>query len=358
MSWRIWSVRTDDWETKVRVIPSDFKWTRTLNAGAGGSATFEVGDPEVAETANRSTLSPWSRMLVAEYQGLIVYAGFITSVDYDRDTKVTTVTHDDFWAILARRIMVSILEFGVEKTKLIYTGVSLTDLIKQALYQGQNDAARFNLPLVLPADAAGPESRTYDGYQLPTVASVIEDIMDTEDGPDVDFFPRWFGSGQVEWYLRMGNLTDGEWSWDVTAPESQVSGLKERRDGALMANRVVAIGEGSEKKMKIAITDGSATSSFLPLDVATSYKDEKSPTRLAARARADRKVREQPTEQVSMDVQMDPDFAVHELRLGGTVKWHTLGDPYLADGWHESRLIEFSGDLSEKIHLEFQTVGA
>lgn len=357
MSWRIFSVSTADWETKVLVTPSDFKWTRALNAGAGGSATFEVGDPDVAETANRSTLAPWSRMLVAEFQGLIVYAGFITAVDYDRDTQTLSVTHDDFWAILARRIMVNILEFGVEKTKLVYNNVSPVNLIKQALYQGQNDAARFNLPLVLPPDQAGSEDRTYNDYHLPTVAEVIEDIMGTEDGPDFDPFPRWLGD-QVEWYIRMGNLTDGAWSWDVTATESQVSGLKERRDGELMANRVIAIGEGSEKKMKVSVTDGSASSPFLPLDAATSYKDEESRTRLAARARADRKTREKATEQVSMDVEMDDDFAVHELRLGGTVSWHMQGDPYLADGWHHSRLVEFSGDLSNKIHLEFQAVGA
>ena len=358
MSWRYWSVSTADWTSKVRVTPSSFPWARALNVGKGGQATFLLSDPEVAETATRDTMASWKRLLVNEFQGQIVYAGFIINTDYDHDTQTLTVDHEDFWAVLARRIMVNILEFGVEKTRLTYTGRSLSNLITEAMYQGQNDAARFNLPIVLPtADEPGPETRTYWGYLLPTVADILREIIDTENGPDFDPFPRWLGS-QVEWFARIGDLRDGVWEWDVSAPDSQVSGLVERRDGSNMANRVAAIGEGSEKKMKVSVTDSSDVSSFLPLDATTSYKDEKSQTRLAARARADRRARQQATVQTSMDVQMDGEFAVHQLRLGGTVKWRTQGDPWFTDGWHSSRLIEFSGDMTNKIHLEFQTEGA
>lgn len=355
--WRVFSVSTLDWSTKVRVTPASFPWGRALNGGKGGSATFKLGDPAVAETANTTTLAPWSRMLVAEYSGLIVYAGLITGTEYDRDSQTLTVTHEDLWAVMSRRLMAGLVANGVQTTALVYTGVTLAQLAKLAVYQGNDDAARFNLPIALPTDETGTVAQTYYGYHLPTVASVLNDLIGTEGGPDLDFFPRWRTDDSVEWLMRSGVVTDGQWEWDVTAPKSQASGLKERRDGTQMANRVVALGEGSEKNMILRVDDASATSSFLPLDAVTTYKDETSGTRLEARGRADRRARDEPTTQVSMDVQMDADFAVYMLRLGGTVKWKTQGDPYFPDGWKSSRLIEFSGDLTDKVHLEFQTVG-
>lgn len=361
MSWRVWSVSTLNWGSRIRVEPDTFPWGRVLNGGKGGQCTFKLGDEGVAESANKVTLAPWSRMLVAEFQGLILYAGFVTASDYDFDTQTFTVDHEDFWSVLSRRLVSAEVTDGIVQSVLIYTGDSPETMIKHSVYEGQNDAARFNLPVVLPPDQPGSLDKTFYGYQLPTIASAIKEFMNGENAPDVDFFPRWIGDTEqgltVEWLLRMGALTDGEWSWDASAPETTVSGLHERRDGTKMANRVVAIGEGSETSMKARVADGSAASAFLPLDVVTSYKDEDDEDKLAAQARADLAARKHPTTQVSMDVEMNEDFAAHQLRLGGTVNWHTQGDPYFDDGWTSSRLIEFSGDLTDKIHLEFQTAG-
>lgn len=359
MAWRVWSVSTSDWSTKVMVTPASAPWARALNSGKGGSTTFKVGDARVAETATLANLAPWKRMLVMEFFGQIVYAGFITGADYDRDAGTVTVTHEDVWSLLKKRVMADLLSNGVQsRPGLSFTNVTHMNLVKQAIYQGQNDAARFNLPIVLPVDESGTVSKVFDPWLLPTVASVVEDEMGTEGGPDLDLFPRWRSDGSVEWYLRMGVLTEGVWSWDLSAPKSPASGLKFRQDGSAMANRVVAVGEGSEKNMLLHVQDGSSGSPFLPLDAVTSYKDAKSQTALAARARADLATRSQPTEQVSMNVQMNGDFTVDMLRLGGTVNYRTQSDPYLGTGWRSARLIEFSGDLSDKIHLEFQTVGA
>lgn len=355
--WRIFSVSTLDWETKVQVTPSAFPWARALGSNSkGGTAEFKVGDPKVAETATDANLAPWSRMLVAEFSGQIVYAGFIIDTDYDMDTQTTTVVHEDIWAVLRRRLIA-----GTSKTgELPYTGTSLLQLVRDIVLEANNDAERFNLPIVLPEPSPGALSETYYAYHYPNAADALSDILDTEGGPDLDIFPRWGGvSGeQVTWLMRAGAVNDGAWEWDVTAPKSQASGFRARTDGAKMANRLVGLGEGSEKNMLTSVMDGSAGSTFLPLDATPAYKDESNQTRLDARARADLAARSKPTKQYSMDVQMDADFAVYMLRLGGTVRWKTQGDPWLPDGWRSSRLIEFSGSLSQKIHLEFQTQGA
>jgi hypothetical protein len=354
--WRVWSLSTLDWSTRVEVSPAVFPWARALNGGKAARATFKLGDPKVAETATAENLEPWERMLVLDYQGLIVYAGFITDTEYDRDTQTRTVDHEDLWTVLKRRVAADRpSDPGVAGRPLIYSGVSQIQLVKNVLVEGTNDAVRYQLPIMAPEESTGNFSRRYDGYQLPMVDAAIRDILDTENGPDLDFFPRWYGEDQFQWLMRVGDVSDGQWEWDVTARESPASGLKERRSGQQMANRVIAVGEGSGEDMLTAVADGSATSSFMPLDAVTSYKDESDPGRLAARARADLAARSKPTKQVSMDVLMDDnDFAVHMLRLGGTVRWKTQGDPYFPDGWKSSRLIEFSGDLSKTIHLEFQ----
>jgi len=357
MAWRVFSVSTSNWSSKVELTPSASPWARALGSGKGGSSEFKVRDPDVALTATKANLAPWERMIVMDFYGQVVYAGLITSADYDRGAGTVTVTHEDINSVFARRVMCDILSDGVQaRAGLSYSSASLSMLIKQAVFQGQNDAARFNLPIALPADASGGYARSYDPWNLPTVASIIDDLTSTESAPDLDFAPRWRDDGSLEWEMRSGSLTSGTWSWMLDTNTTTASGLKVRTDGTGMANRIAAVGEGSEKKMLLSVADGSAASSFLPLDKVVSYKDEKVQANLAARARADLAKFSKPTEQVSMDVQMDADFSVDMLKLGGTVKWHTQDDPWLGTGWQSSRLIEYSGDLSLKVHLEFQSV--
>jgi hypothetical protein len=357
MAWRVFSVSTSDWQTKVQVVPTTAPYARAMGTGRQEQMVFDVLDPKNAKKINETTTAPWERLLVMEFLGQIIYAGFITDADYDRDAGTVTVYHEDTFSLWRKRIMAGTVADGMQSgPALVFNNVTLPTLVKQAFYNGQNDAARFNVPIVLPADVAGTQSRKYDPWELPTVASVVEDLMSTEGGPDIDLFPRWRDDGSLEWFLRMGDLTEGAWSWDVSAPLSRVSGFKMRKSGDNMANRIIAVGEGSEKKMLLSVQDGSATSSFLPLDVVKSYKDEKVQANLEARARADLAACSKPTEQVSMDVEMGDNFTADMLRLGGTVTWRLQDDPFLGTGGRTARLIEFSGDLTNKIHLEFQTV--
>ena len=356
MAWRVFSVSTSNWQSKVELAPSASSWARALGSGKGGSTEFRVRDPFVAETATETNLAPWKRMIVMDFYGIIIYAGFITGYSVDRDAGSVSVTHEDIYSLFSRRVMADILSDGVQaRPPLVYSSVSRAMLMKQAIYQGQNDASRFNLPIVLPSDASGSWTRSYDPWNLPTVASVLDDITSTEDAPDMDLSPRWRDDGSIEWVLLSGTLTSGTWSWALDVPQSTASGLKVRRDGSGMANRVAAVGEGSEKKMLLSVADGSGTSDFLPLDKVVSYKDEKVQANLEGRARADLAKFSRATEQVSMDVQMDADFSVNQLSLGGTVNWHVKDDLFLAPGWRSSRLIEYSGDLSLNVHLEFQS---
>lgn len=356
MAWRVYSVSSADWSTKVDVLPSEMPWSRALNEGRNNEAVFNCADPLVAETVSETIMAPWERILVMEYYGIVIYAGFIVDTDYDWDEKVLRVAHEDIWSVLIRRIMAGLVADGVQSTNLVFNNTTLKTLAKQAVYQGQNDAARFNLPIALPSDVAGGVNRTYKGYQLPTVSSVLTDLMDDEGGPDVDFVPRWVGDGQLGWEMLSGTINTGLWEWDVTAEKSQASGLRQRTDGAMMANRAIAVGEGSEKKMLLSVVDQSATSSFLPLDALVQHKEKGKASELPSVARAYLATHNRPTKQVGMDVQMNEDFSVNQLQLGGTVRWKVEKDPFLSDGWRNSRLIEYSGDLTDKVHLEFQTV--
>lgn len=351
--WRVFSMSTLDWKSKVQVFPSAFPWGRVLNGGKGGTSTFKLGDKKVAETATPTTLAPWSRMLIIESSGLIIYAGFITGSEYDRDTQTLTVNHEDLRAVLNRRLVA-----GTSKdAHLTFSGISLLQLAVNVVFEAQNDAARFNLPIALPANTTGSATGEFFGYHYPLAGDELTFAMDIEGGPDIDFFPRWYGIEKFQWVMLSGSSLTGQWDFDVTAPKSPVTGFKERTDGTQMANRVVALGEGSEVKMLTSTMDQSAGSSFLPLDAVVSYKSETDQARLDARARADLAARAKPTKQYSMDFFQNGDLPVWALRLGGTVRWKTQRDPWLPDGWRSSRLIEFSGDLSDKIHLELQTQG-
>ena len=134
MGYRVFSVSTANWQSKAQMFPSKAPWARAFNTGRGGTMEFRVNDPKVSKTATPTYLAPWKRLLVIEDYGQIVYAGFITGELYDHDKGIVTVTHEDLWTLLKKRLMASLVSSGMATTALIYTGVTQTDIAWKAIY--------------------------------------------------------------------------------------------------------------------------------------------------------------------------------------------------------------------------------
>ncbi|MDJ0321654.1 hypothetical protein [Pseudarthrobacter sp. PS3-L1] len=347
---------TASWSGKVLVEPSAISWGETMNGGSGGSATFNLGDPGVAEVAGPFSLSVLDHLLVVEHAGVPVYAGFITDHEYDRDTKVLTVQHNDLWWLLARRNLVAMIQSKVAPVVLNLSG-SLANIAKYVVYEGLNDlpVSRYRVPMIFPADQSGPFNRKYEGHRFPMMLDALNDIINTEGGPNVAFRPRWTNNGQdIEWVMRVGDLKSNVWQWNIGADESPARGMKMRRSGQKLATKIIATGEGTETDTLVGIVNNFPVTTYPAIDMVVAYKDESNTTNLRSKAYGDLAAYTIPTWQGSFEVPHDGDPNAAQILVGDEVIWSVTNDPYINAGLHRWQVIDITGDLGQFLTLNIQ----
>lgn len=346
------------------VLPvSAFSWGRLLNGGASGSATVQLRDPVVSALAVRSLTVPVSNTLVLERDGVVLFAGLIWSRGYSHATGELTLDLQDLWSVWSRRLAGDASASVMADVNLVYSALSPATIAKRVITEGITGPADSNrpLPITFPADVAGSMSRTYYGYHFATVAEVLDDLMNEDNGPDIDFLPRWV-SGKLNWLMRAGTegtpkLSSGSWDWNLSAPDAGPTRLTLVEDAAKLTTNAVSLGEGMERKM-LTRSNRIINPIYPSLQMVTAHKTESNTTRLTARANSDLKTYGKPTEQWAFDIMASGTPSVADLQLGGTVRVFSKGDPWVPDGWNDNRLIGFSGDLTERVSLQFQPMGA
>lgn len=359
MAWKYFSVSTDTWGGKVQVPASDFSGGLALNTGSSGTASFKITDPWVAEAVTVDTITPWERVLVAEWNDSAVYAGFITGVDEDPDTGTVTVHHTDIWEIWKRRYMLNVRGNGSQSAAPIdYKNVNLATLANLAIAKGMDGvpAARYSLPVITNAQVSGTDSRTYEGFKFVSVADALDELMSTTGGPDIAFSAQWVGyPNTLRWVAITGSLTAGLWEWDATATKKEVFGLKLTTDAVRVTNKVIGTGEGSERSL--LVRDAASFTTPIPaLERVESYQGISRGADLQSRVAADLNASNDPVQQISFKIPVTGSVRVSELRLGGTARLKTAGLLFLSDGWHDWRIIQFDFDR-DWITLQFQPIG-
>lgn len=351
MAWRVWSVDTRTGR-KQSVIPvTGFSWSCALNSGSGGTASA------VLNAANSKGLDWWGlmnvvqRTLVIEWDGAPVYAGVIWSWDYDYDTKRLTVNHADLWSLLTRRMLFTTYS-DLMKKRFTIASASLWDMVRGVIEAGT--AGAYSLPIFMQGTTGGTKSRTWYGYELPMVADELETLMNTAGGPDIAMVPRWSDDeSSLEWLIYDGVEVGGLIPVNLSANKKMIHGLKIKRDANECATVVVGTGEGSEQDLDYQVA--SIGGSFYPHMVKTmSFPKEKDGNMLYDRTWAEAGVVAGPVEQWSASMNASDAFKVTMVKLGRPFRMYSHGDPLILNGQYDLKVIQFSGDLSETVKLEFQ----
>lgn len=356
MSWKVWVLSGETFDGRVQVPAQTFPWARSMNTGEGGSASFHLGDPRVAEVVGLQSLYPGRKLLVAEHNDKIIYAGFINDHDYDRDSLELSVSHADIWWRLERLKVLGDRSDAAARQKLDFKNLSLGTLAKRMVQAGINGlpANKYHLPIVFPPDTAGTESRTVFGYEMASVASKLTELIETEDGPNIDFQPRWTADFGIEWVMRIGDLATKKWEWNFDAASPGAFGLKVKTNVDNVANKVYGLGEGSEVDSHLFVTDDLATSTFPALERVDSFSDARTPAELRARTRESHRGQNQGINQIGFSILADGAIPVEELVVGGIAHWGITTDPYISKGWRNWPVIKFSGSLGNTVALDFQ----
>jgi hypothetical protein len=351
---------TGDWLADVR--PTSSSGDRVLNGVGQGSHTFHL---EAGVDWKPLIYPLWDRIIVAAWNGVAKYAGYIRDVEpWDRAARTLTLRSVCVRDFLSNRYLYPVDETSYRngtRSVIARSHAATLRAILSASTQGRG--GNWDLPIVLPDDGPGPIDRTWWFYEMWSAEKAFTEIQNLEDGPDVDFEPRYRLDGGIEWVVRTGSprLIGGAFEFDIDAPESGLTGVLYRLNGQDLRTGSMAVGKGSEQSMRVGFAYSRPGSTALIRDRADSYKDIDDQGILNQHAASDLATTREPVEQWAYTMRATPTShglpGLAELQLGSTIAVHVQRDPIIPDspaGGHQHHVIAYRWDLSEAVPLTVQ----
>lgn len=349
MTYRVVLVEAGTWKQRMELTPLSGPWARALNAGKSGQMTLQAGDLDEAFIVIPDTTWPLLNWVVIEWDGTPVYAGVVTDTEYDWKTKQVTLSHSDIWWYWGKRYVLNDRTSTFPKSVINWSGMRRATMAKRAIQAGMNGGTDpdYALPVAFQADgAAGTLDRPVYGYNLETVQDILDELMEAEDGFDLDFRPRWSAAGTLEFIMEVDAHKDRVLEWDLDAEDTPVQSLKFRVAGSGITTGIYGVGEGSEKNMIANVNRVSGTA-YPALETMASFKEVNTATRLAARVRGIRRASSGAMRQVDASVSATGSPGLSSFHLGSLVRWRAENDTWLPSGWSENwELLEMSGNVS------------
>lgn len=368
MSWNYWIVDTRTGVRQLQVHPSASSFSRVLNGEGSGSHSFQLGERVLSRSVWRGLVTPWSRTLVVSWCETAVFAGVVVDASYDRDLMVLNVATADVRRIFSYRFPFGATSYylgdAVTPGKLVCTNLSLRSIVSRVMSAGLTGPFPiYSLPITLPTSSeAGTHSRTFYNYNFRTVDDLLEELQNTDGGPDIDFEPSWVSNALV-WTMRTGTpaapqLSGNTFEWNMSSASPGLTGVRQTVSGAKQASGVFTIGEGSEEDMRVVGAGLATAAPFPALDVTQSFKSgDLGDDALFAQSKAMLDLLKRSTVQWEMGALASGYPGADRLRLGSTLRVNFQDDPWIDDGYSVTRLIGFSGDMSERVRFDVQTVG-
>jgi len=360
--WTTWICATMTGIKLAQLDPVSASFSRQLNgigSGAHEFVTAEIGEGDTVEERRASRVDltrTWARTVVQCWDDVPRYAGLIVGKTRKANGTVSINTVD------VREVLKYRTTFGQNgyngqtdgrftlknKTLTIIANYLIADATQQGL------TANWSLPFQIPSrDGDGNQSREYHEFNLPVIETELSALQDTDGGPDIDFNPVWSAS-RLRWECRVGTLSGPTLDWDLNASKTSATEFGFVEDGNAQGNVFYAVGNGSDRDLKVATSAGLLQGDEPALERILQHTQERSLPVLQAHAQASLQAYQRPTRQYSLSMQADGEPGAGDLVLGQTLRTHTESDDWLPDGWLSHRLIGYSADLTTTIKLQMQ----
>lgn len=242
-------------------------WDDRLHEAETLRLKVDLNDPDVQALDLRNSATPGQAFAAVEENGTIMAAGPIWTRNYDRTNRTLELGAKGLASYFDHRLILPLLAMtiGVDQwtvpdptdpTKTIpnpllsttISGVSLGTMAKRLVQQARLFTGG-DLPIVFQADEAGTHTETWLGADFKPVWEAINDLMNRDNGPEVNLLPRRTSDMKgVEWLMQTGTETQplitspSLVSWDVTVPESPVSNLQTSEDATGMGSLAWQLG--------------------------------------------------------------------------------------------------------------------
>ena len=236
-------------------------WDDRLGAAETINVTVDMNDPDVQALDLRNSGTPGQSALCVNEGGVLMAGGPVWVSDYDRDNKALTLNALGMASMLDHRLIMPLIAqtLGIDQwtvpdpndpTKTIANpllatiidGFSLGTIAKRWLQQALTFAGG-NLPIVFQSDEAGTATQPVDGVDFKRIGEGFSQLSGRENGPEINLKPRYTADKLgVEWLLETGTAaqplitSSAVLAWNVTAPESPISGLRIKKDASKLGS--------------------------------------------------------------------------------------------------------------------------
>jgi hypothetical protein len=295
---------------------------------------------------------------VVAYDEFIVQAGPVRTFQWDDSTRNLSVAGCGIQGLFDVRIVRNptgtIAAMADASNDLVITGVSLRGVARRIV--GANiEQPGYYLPLDLPASESGTNTRTYQGYDLATAWTRLDELSKVENGPELDFRPYFAGANRIRWEMLIGNPLLGDQNsnavWDYGGALGQIN--VDVNGSVAPTTRAFAKGSGSERDSLIGYAENAAPIAlgFPPTDFVNN--DHSAVTvldTLTGYAKADLTAFAGPTETWTCAVRIDGTTttgaavspALGFWALGDQPVFAMSGHPWITDGSYRRRILGYT----------------
>jgi hypothetical protein len=351
----------------------DSSWSMVMDDAGTISGTLTMASPDVQRLNPRAAAEPGRCFLAAVWttpagDDVILEAGPIWSWNYTGNDKRLRIGAAGVWSYYDHRKLLGVLtSVGGAPAVTYTTGPTSLGTIAKRLVNLAHTHTNGSLPIVLPADVAGTETRSYPGSELAWIGQKLRDLTAEDGGPEVQFLPRFRLEDEryLEWVLQVGTPDEpllvqsgSDWTWDLSVPASNVADLSVDIDGTGLASRAWAAGASSGENRLIEYRDDTTlTASGWPLlEVEVDGSDAvTTAAQLASLARQSVTQARLPIETWTLKVRTGSHPIPGMVRPGHWARVN-LGDshPLLGGGEYRGRITQTSGGDGSEMTIQFQ----
>jgi hypothetical protein len=351
----------------------DPSWSMVLDDAGTLSGSLTLTDATVRALNPRAAAEPGRMFLAAVWEDpasgdeTILEAGPVWTHEYNGADKSLKVGGSGLWSYYDHRKVVGVLTAAQSAATVTYeTGPTSLGTVAKRLVALAHTHTNGSVPVVLPDDVAGDQTRTYPGSELAWVGAKLRELTQGDDGPEIAFVPRFKADDRyIEWVLTTGTPTapmltqsGQDWVWDTTVPASPVIELSVVIDGTGLASRAwVAGAAAGNDRVIVSRDDTTLTAGGWPLlEIEADGLDTvTTTTQLAAVARQAVASARMPIQTWTIKVRGAARPTPGMLRPGHWARV-VIGDqhPYLGGGEFRGRVVQVAGGSDDAMSVQFQ----
>ncbi|POH63638.1 MULTISPECIES: hypothetical protein [Cryobacterium] len=340
-------------QAKIFPVPAPF--SKAVNETAGNQTTIPVDASPFTAAELEQLTEDWSRSIVIALNGVDIYSGVIQDYDWDDESGMLVLGHQDSRAIYGSRTTLGSNGYSGDQpsaNSLILNGYSLASIppwLSWAATEGPTanydfpvfiEEGKITIDLLSSLNTPGPWNFEFWDHDFPFVNEQFRRLQAL--GLEIDLEPRVNSVGDHELLLRSGKLAGGTFDFNLTQPKCPIGKLRVRRNSQRRANVIYSVGKGAGQTMMV--TTSRAEPTGVALELAEAFKEIDDPVNLQALSDENLATLRKPIRQWEFDLPLDYGPGIEKIRFGSLFRIYSRDHKVIQNGWNEMRYLGYEID--------------